>query len=631
MPDRTRIRMLSRPCAFGALAVTLCWLAGSNPISQAQPPAKPRAEADVPLPPELNLIPRDAAAFVSIRVADLWSSDAAKELREYLGLQPNALAQIEKETGLKITDVERISLFYPTLLDLGLRREQPLIVVTTIKPYDAARVLQAMRAIASDDPRRGDLETVPPARPVPGPPRPPQIVPGVAPPPPKLPPAIKPTEATPLAPNPDPFSVVQVDEQRPERGAPPANPTAPFYYLGGSGDAILYLVNDRTLLIYPALRTTKGAPIMALLGQLLRRQEPGPLSVALSAAGGKHAICAGLNVPALKRLIPEELPLALQPFRALLNAQAAGAVADVGDELRVHVRLDFANAADARRGEQTLQALLTLARETLPGVRKTLERDKEAEGLRSLLDQFEGSLKEATAEQKDISVQLTLKVKADAAWSAAIKAVVAQTRRAAERARCVNNLKQIGLAAHNYHASLDALPFPFAGKDGAAPRANDKPLLSWRVAILPFIEQDNLYRQFKFDEPWDSEHNKKLIPLMPKIYASPGVEVEKGVTFYQCFTGPNAMRPGISFANIVDGTSNTLMVVEGGEPVIWTKPDDLPYDPKKPLPKLGGVFEDGFNALFCDGSVRFIKKTIKEEVLRALITANGGEVIDLKD
>jgi prepilin-type processing-associated H-X9-DG protein len=632
MPDRTRIRKLSRACAFGALAVTLCWFAGSNPISQAQPPAKPRAEANVPLPPELNFIPRDAAAFVSIRVADLWSSDAAKELRDHLTQQPKVLEAMEKETGLKMSDVERVTLLFPTLPGPdGHREPAPLTIVTTVKPYDPARMLRAMRAVAPADLHRGDFDGGPPVTPVP--PRPPvKNEPNLpVPPPSEAPPLGEFLKKAPSAPKQNLFSAVQIEEVRPERNARPASLSAPFYYLDHSGNAVLYLINDRTFLVCTELQRTRGESLLALVGQLVRRQEQGPLSAALAAAAGKHAIVAGLNVPALNGMLPEELPLALQPFRALLNANSATSTCDLGAELVINHRLEFANGADAKRGEQTIQALLTLTREMLPGIRKGIERDKEAQELRPLIDQVELALKDAVVEEKDSSVQVMLKIKADAAWAAAIKAAVSRVQRAGRRTEVQNSLKQIGLAAHNYHDVFGRLPFPYPSKTGAAAQPPDKPLLSWRVAILPFIEQDNLYRQFKLDEPWDSENNKKLIPLMPKIYASPGVEVEKGRTFYQCFTGPMAMQPGMSLVAIPDGTSNTLMVVEGGDPVIWTKPDDIPYDAKKPLPKLGGVFDDGFNALFCDGSVRFLKKTLKEDVLRALITANGGEAIDLRD
>src|SRR5262249_47458476 len=154
------------------------------------------------------------------------------------------------------------------------------------------------------------------------------------------------------------------------------------------------------------------------------------------------------------------------------------------------------------------------------------------------------------------------------------------------------------------------------------PKEQAHPGLSWRVAILPYLGEDKLYKQFKLDEPWDSEHNKKLIEKMPKVYAPPqGVEAKPGHTFDRMFDGPGTMFRMKTLAAVPDGKSNTLMVVEAGEPVIWTKPDELPYDADKPLPKLGGHFPTGFNALFGDGSVRFIRKGIDEKVLRALITA----------
>jgi hypothetical protein len=204
---------------------------------------------------------------------------------------------------------------------------------------------------------------------------------------------------------------------------------------------------------------------------------------------------------------------------------------------------------------------------------------------------------------------------------------VQKVREAAARAQGSNNLKQIGLAMHNYHDSYGHLPTA-AIHDKAG-----KPLLSWRVTILPFIEQDNLYRQFKLDEPWDSEHNKKLIPLMPKTYASPRVAPEEGKTVYKVFTGKNTPFNGVRGsrfpATFTDGTSNTILAVEGGEPVIWTKPDDIPFDSTKPVPKLElatGVKQ--ISILLADGSVRAIDLgRIKGDVLKLLIQPNDGMVI----
>src|SRR5688572_7210365 len=186
----------------------------------------------------------------------------------------------------------------------------------------------------------------------------------------------------------------------------------------------------------------------------------------------------------------------------------------------------------------------------------------------------------------------------------------------------VLNLKQIGLAWHNYEAAH--AHFPSNQLDNKA-----KPLLSWRVQILPYIEQDALYRQFKMDEPWDSANNKALIEKMPKMYAPVRGKAEPGMTDYQAFTGKNALlKPGqrAAIASVTDGTSNTLMVAEAAKPVPWTKPDDLVFDGKD-VPALGGMFDGKFHAVYCDLSVRRFKKEVNPDVLKLLIDPSDGTVI----
>jgi prepilin-type processing-associated H-X9-DG protein len=78
---------------------------------------------------------------------------------------------------------------------------------------------------------------------------------------------------------------------------------------------------------------------------------------------------------------------------------------------------------------------------------------------------------------------------------------------------------------------------------------------------------------------------------------------------------------------ITDGSSNTILAVEAKREIPWTKPEDIPFDPNVPLPELGGFTPDGFNALFADGSVHYLKKSIAPTTLKALITRDGGEVI----
>ncbi len=211
---------------------------------------------------------------------------------------------------------------------------------------------------------------------------------------------------------------------------------------------------------------------------------------------------------------------------------------------------------------------------------------------------------------------------------------VQASRTAARRSQSVNNLKQIGLAMHNFHSTNNRFPAPIRDKNG-------KPLLSWRVAILPFLEQQALFNEFHLDEPWDSPHNRELVERMPQVYAVPGAKSEVGETFYRGFSGKHtlfdpAKKQGVAIQEVTDGTSNTIGVVEAREAAPWTKPDsDIAVDTEslKPevmgavLPQLGGQFPNGFNALFLDGSVRFIKDTINPVTLRALLTRDAGEVV----
>ena len=173
---------------------------------------------------------------------------------------------------------------------------------------------------------------------------------------------------------------------------------------------------------------------------------------------------------------------------------------------------------------------------------------------------------------------------------------------AADRMKDANNLKQIALAMHIGHDANQFLPQDILDKNG-------KPLLSWRVAILPYIEQANLYKQFKLDEPWDSPNNKKLIAQMPPTYASPLVMDPPGKTRYKTFIGKGAMferGQKITLTNITDGTSNTIMVAGGGQPVDWTKPEDIPFTGKIDPKSLMLPGRTGINVAMGDGSVRWV-------------------------
>jgi hypothetical protein len=213
---------------------------------------------------------------------------------------------------------------------------------------------------------------------------------------------------------------------------------------------------------------------------------------------------------------------------------------------------------------------------------------------------------------------------------------VSEVREATTRIQSSNNLMQITLATINEADRNNGLMPARAICD-----RNGKPLLSWRVALLPHLEQDALYRQFKLDEPWDGPNNSRLIPLMPKAYAHPTDPdaAAKGLTYYRAFTGPHTAFPdplppfpqGRSPCrfpgSFVDGTSNTILFVEAGEAVPWTKPDELRYDPNEPLPKLGGHFRSGYWVGMADGSVKFLTPQLSERTLRNAITIDDGNML----
>lgn len=181
---------------------------------------------------------------------------------------------------------------------------------------------------------------------------------------------------------------------------------------------------------------------------------------------------------------------------------------------------------------------------------------------------------------------------------------------------------------HNYADHHGILP-PAAviGKDGA-------PLLSWRVLLLPYIEQDGLYKEFRLDEPWDSPANIKLLPRMPSVYGhyDGRTAAGPGQTFFQVFVGPGATFEGKEGKSLKrdfpDGTSNTILIAEAAESVPWTKPADLVFDPKGPLPKLGAILPGSFRVSFADASAsQFLSETVSEKALRAAVTRNGNDSV----
>lgn len=201
-------------------------------------------------------------------------------------------------------------------------------------------------------------------------------------------------------------------------------------------------------------------------------------------------------------------------------------------------------------------------------------------------------------------------------------------RQAAQMAKSMNNIKQMLLAMHNYHDTHGKFPDPYIKSD------DGKPLLSWRVSLLPFLEQKGLYDRFKLDESWDSPNNRPLLDQMPDVFQTPWGNRKGNKTNYFLITGQQTVfenGTGMRLRDITDGTSNTAMLFEDHVPkeVEWTKPQDLEY--KHPQTHIVGSIHWNGIMLFgmADGSVKRIHHTTPDRnVLHQMITRNGGEDIN---
>jgi len=219
---------------------------------------------------------------------------------------------------------------------------------------------------------------------------------------------------------------------------------------------------------------------------------------------------------------------------------------------------------------------------------------------------------------------------------------VQKAREAARRLESANNLKKLVIALMYYEDIHNELP-KRASRD-----QDGRPLLSWRVELLPYLGETELYDEFRRDEPWDSEHNIKLLEKMPEVFRYPKYQAKPGMTVYVAPYGAKTIwdLEMATFDNVADGVSDTIMITEvtDSAAVPWTKPDDFDMATGNLFEFLGqttvryrngcisdfGPLISGGNCVFMDGSVRFVPRTIPEETFKALMTPEGGEAIDIE-
>jgi hypothetical protein len=319
------------------------------------------------------------------------------------------------------------------------------------------------------------------------------------------------------------------------------------------------------------------------------------------------------------------------------------------DELAVDLHVLSSDEASSQIAKESLEATTTLAKIFVREFQRATKRDA---GAIQMLDGYFAPLRNfQNVISNDPSVNDTVRqageialsslqsakigkeanttfgettIRCDGVLAKRLPSLLVASRDAASRSNSSNNLKQIALGFHNYEGSYQNFPHSkMTATNSAYP-------YSWRVAILPYIEQRSLYDLYRFDEPWNSENNKKLLAKMPSLFRHPSQPLDSTTTDYVVLVGEETVfqpnKPS-KISEITDGTSTTLLVVEAKSNIPWTKPEDIPCDLNGPLPKLGGFTDVGFNAARADGSVLFVEKSIDAAVLRAMITPRGGEWI----
>jgi hypothetical protein len=636
-----------------ALAAGLLFAAGvtsAQPPNLFQVPKQPPKVVVVPREPlanqpkvvpvqggELPVIPKSAGAFISLKVSDVMDHADLKPVMEQLKKTPEAFEGVIELFGVMPHEIDRVTLFWPTVSQHG--PGDPVVVITTREAYNEARVLKILRAepVYDGDSGRGfepafgsGMKSVP-ARPATGFPEP-KGSPAPFPPkgeiekgPAKSP---EPPEEKKQAPADDDTDTVFISTGTPG--------DALFYGLRNGPFELLFMVDDHTLVFLPSGHRNEFA-VVALLAQLMQKKQTGPLSDAIAEAGN-HTFASGIYLPPLFRELERRLPPELAPYAALTAAKVGTITGDLGKTAKFTLKLTFDDATAAKRAAPVLEeGLKSVAEKIGEHIADAKESRRPREkALVPLMEAAAKGLKGATVKAEGSTVIATTEIDAGPASSKAVGELLQSLQSRKKFALRTNNLKQIGLALHSYFDANGKLPANVYNAKGEA-------ILSWRVHLLPYLEQQNLYQQFKMDEPWDGPNNKKLIEKMPKVFDTAGREAPKGETFYQAFLTPDFNRPLPKGANppgrtwlvegdkqgqsllVPDGTSNTIGIVEARNSVIWSKPDDLPFGEK--LPPLGEAGADVFMALMLDGSVRAISTKIKQDTLRLLIDGYDGQVI----
>lgn len=381
----------------------------------------------------------------------------------------------------------------------------------------------------------------------------------------------------------------------------------------GNPDIAAWLPTERSIVFGPldevrhmiVRSKATGTPSSSILNRL-RPESDGTLAIDVLAQSG--------TLDAISRIQPSAAMLLYLRTLAVHVNVSKGA-----DETLVEAIATAAGDASAQILFEQLSPGLDQIRESLKTAPRAVPSGMErgaAIGIRAI---EKASLKQ---DRETISFRVTVPDGFETLSKTLLPALKAKEEMAARQSR----LKLIGFAFHAFHELHGEFP-------GAGQGADGKQGLSWRVHLLPYLGQRELYEQFQLDEPWDSEHNRTLIEKMPDAYKTRMTE-KPGSSAIHVFTGKGApfadnRRPEIG--DFHDGTWSTILAVEAApeKADIWTKPGGLDFDPKAPLKALGKLDEPTWIALMADGAFRHTAAMVDQDVLRRMILWQDGELLEL--
>jgi hypothetical protein len=313
-------------------------------------------------------------------------------------------------------------------------------------------------------------------------------------------------------------------------------------------------------------------------------------------ANPAHNVVVGISIPqSLRKEVaqlwpqnsPDNLPIKFSPRELMSDIESIRLTANLSLQPTVTVTLNSETAEGAKKGQAFINQLVTI----VPDV--------------GLASNIQGQSLKVTIDDKKLSDTL-------------------QNYVASNRFNAQNHLRQMGLGIMIYEQTHRMFPpRETRTKDG-------KPLLSWRVHILPYLEQQALYDQFHLDEPWDSPHNATLVGKMPEIFAVDNDDLKAGKTRMQMPMMEGATfygdGPQVTFAKVTDGAANTILVVQAPKEnaVPWTQPKDLELSADRLKEQFFGNAEST-NIMCFDGAVRKLFRTMKPEYIKAYITCAGND------